>query len=99
MPVSAASDYTAAMNRDLPMHKIFLPVAFVLVLAACGNKGPLILAPPPSAADAELMQADAVDDSGAVADPTPTDTEQMTLPPDNPPVEVEPEPVPDDGNG
>lgn len=81
------------------MHKIALPVAFALILAACGNKGPLILPPPPSAEDVELMQADAVDDAGALADPTPADTEQLPLPPNRPPVEAEPEPVPDDGNG
>jgi predicted small lipoprotein YifL len=89
------------MNRSLSMHKIALPLAFALVLAACGNKGPLVLPPPPSAEDAELMEADAVDDAGALADPTPADTDEPPLPPDTPPVEADPDatPVPDDGSG
>lgn len=77
---------------------LLLPIALSLALAGCGNKGPLVL-PPPAEDDAMLMEADAVDDAGAVADPLPADTDLPALPPDEPPVEETPEPPPDDGNG
>lgn len=103
MPADGANGYTAAMDRPTSLPKIAFPAALVatLLLAACGNKGPLVLPPPPSAEDAELMQADAVDDAGALADPTPADTEALPLPPNEPPVEADPDapPVPDDGAG
>ncbi|MGI8561004.1 MAG: LPS translocon maturation chaperone LptM [Luteimonas sp.] len=91
------------MDRPTSPQKIAFPamLAATLLLAACGNKGPLVLPPPPTDEDAELMAADAVDDAGALADPTPADTEALPLPPDRPPVESDPDapPVPDDGDG
>jgi predicted small lipoprotein YifL len=102
MPAGGAKGYTAGMDRPTS-PKIAIPAALAaaLLLSACGNKGPLVLPPPPSAEDAELMEAAAVDDAGALADPTPADTDPPILPPDRPPVEADPEapPVPDDGAG
>jgi predicted small lipoprotein YifL len=102
MPADGAKGYTAGMNRPrLPMKIAFPAMLAALLLAACGNKGPLMLPPPPSAEDAELMEAAAVDDAGALADPTPADTEAPLLPPDRPPVEADPDApsVPADGAG
>lgn len=64
--------------------KTILPVLLVLALAACGNKGPLVLADPPKATevDASAMPTPSVDDvtQGQAAPPTP----QPAPPPKDP---------------
>ena len=68
--------------------KSILPVLLVLALAACGNKGPLVLADPPKAADepASPMPAPSVDDTtqGQAAAPDPAGTPPPAEPPKEP---------------
>lgn len=65
--------------------------AVALLLAGCGNKGPLIQAPIPlQEGDASGASAAAVD-AGAVADPPPTDETAAPVPPA---VETVPAPQP-----
>jgi predicted small lipoprotein YifL len=52
----------------------------LFALAACGNKGPLVMPPPPDEQDAVLEEAEAVDDAGAVADPSPADEDAGVTP-------------------
>lgn len=55
-------------------------LVLLLALTACGNKGPLVPAPPPDEQDAALQEAEAVDDAGAVADPSPADEDAGVTP-------------------
>ena len=55
-------------------------LALLLALSACGNKGPLYMPPPPDEQDAALQEAEAVDDAGAVADPSPADEDAGVTP-------------------
>ncbi len=100
LPAGTASGYNADMNPITPSLKTAIPAALALslLLAACGNRGPLVLPPPPSADDARLMEAAAVEDAGVLADPRPAERNPPLLPPDRAPVEADPEP-PAPGNG
>ena len=69
--------YTRAMDR-LPRS---LPLALLLLLTACGNKGALVMPPVTGATDAEVAAAPAVRDAGAEADPVPADRTASPLPP------------------
>lgn len=89
---AGASGYTRRMDIRLPTSSLALSLALAAALAGCGNKGPLVLPPPPSDDDAALMEADAVDDAGAVADPRPAGSDEQPLPADQPPVEPTPDP-------
>jgi predicted small lipoprotein YifL len=55
-------------------------LVLLLALSACGNKGPLFMPPPPDGEDAALQEAEAVDDAGAVADPSPADEDAGVTP-------------------
>jgi predicted small lipoprotein YifL len=84
-----------------PLLKTAIPAALALslLLAACGNRGPLVL-PPPTTDDAPLTEAAAVEDAGVLADPRPAGSSPPLLPPDRPPVEDDPDPpAPGNGNG
>lgn len=83
------------MNTRLPAV-----VLSTLLLAACGNKGPLLPPPPPEEAEdidkaAEVPSA-AARDAGAEADPVPPDDIDPPLPTEQavpPPIEGSDEPV------
>lgn len=86
------------MNARLPAI-----VLSTLLLAACGNKGPLLPAPAPDAAPAPSAAAV---DAGAEADPRPADqvdpplpTAPVTVPLDIPVDGEEPPAVDDGGDG
>lgn len=64
-----------------------------VLLAACGNKGPLVQAPEIIDEDAALMQTPAVQAAGAGADPLPADQTQSPLPPFTRPTEEGATPV------
>ena len=92
--------YTRGMN-DMPaktMFRCFIAAALLAMLAACGNKGPLVKASQAVPVDAEAAPADA--QSPPAGDPTevappdevpPPVTEPISTPPDVPPA--------DDGGG
>lgn len=64
-----------------------------VLLAGCGNKGPLVQAPAIIDEDAVLMQTPAVQAAGAGADPLPADQTQSPLPPFTRPTEEVATPV------
>lgn len=73
-----------------------MALLFALVLAACGNKGPLVYAPAPDDEHVEEVEEsgepEAIDDAGTSEDGDPADAE--ALPPGDAP--VDPPPAGDD---
>src|SRR5690606_40836359 len=68
--------YTAPMNARNPLLLAALVVSLPLVIAGCGNKGPLVMPDEVESVDALEMPTDTVPvelDEPAVADPTASD--------------------------
>lgn len=60
-----------------------LPIAAALVLAACGNKGPLVLPDKPAASAAPAGQAGPVSETPPATTETPPEAPTEPLPLDN----------------
>ena len=97
--------YTAAMRR-FPLSRLPLVLSLALLLAACGNKGPLVL-PTPADEIEEIDEVEEVDeledvetDDGDRTEAVEEVIEETTEVPveDGDPVEVPPPPA-DPGNG
>jgi predicted small lipoprotein YifL len=71
------------MNRSLRLAAASLAV---ILLAACGAKGPLFLPPPPPPVDTVEPATDAPADSGSVEQTVPTDSETPPADSSAPPV-------------